>query len=389
MVSMNYLNKDKNIMSFSLWFMIFAAFLLGFRSTIGQSYLGDGSYLKFLTYLVWGFVFFSICLNTYSLTHVFIAMTLLLVCFIVWRSCKNNTAFFNSVIIIASRKLNIRKILKANCLGILMACLLVVFCEEIGIIPERIMFEEGIKIRSLGFRNPNTLPNCFNMIIYLYTYTNYNHIKYRHLILINIIAVSLYCLSHCRTGFILSLLLTIVVFLYKISTFFRDWTIKLSLFAALSIAFVAVFGMIFIKIFPIFMEINDVLSGCLVQPAWYFVKYGVHPFGVFIEELQSQNKDFHYLIDNGYALVLINFGLVYFCIFYGAYWKTLKMKTKEKDYKAIIALLFMLLNMVAETNPCSFLYNWLIILCVDVVFPCKNNRTRKVKMLHYLTVFSR
>lgn len=351
---------------FSELLLIAAAFLIGFRSTIGVSNFPNSIFFRLMSGLAWLFVYASLFLSSYTKRDLLISGLLLLLPFAIIVHSKVAAPFLNTVVIIAARRKDLKKVLEANFWGILSASVLTMMACFAGIIPDTV-FLDGAK--SLGFFNPNAFPIRFAAMVFLLLIIWYKKIGIFHLVLINIFSYFVYAETGSRAGIIIVFGFTLAVWLAKISKIVRSSIRKLVVVGAVVIAIFSIFGVFLYPVIPFFKQADKILTGRLSQPLYYFALYQPMPFGNYIKEFQIEGaRPKNYTIDNGYIRILIEWGFLYLIFFLFGYWKTIKKYAKRNDCIVALALMFVLLYMLSESVFCTLNANWIIVLCSEVFF---------------------
>lgn len=371
--------------SFSSILLEISAFLLGFRSTIGQSYFGNSILLKLVTLIVWGSILFTCFLDSYKFSDFIKILFLFALGYLIQKTSGVESVIYNFLFLIAVKNHELNPILKANFWGILLAFLLVAFSSQLGIINNRIM-DGGM---SLGFTNPNCVSNFAAILLINYALRDYYKIKMHNIVSIFFIALLVYVICKSRTGLMLNLILVLGLFLFKTvrpsKTLFKRM-IFIFCFLALFLGLVGVF---LCNIVPFFTKMNEVFSGRYAQAQLLLLKYGVRPFGSFIEELddagrakliESMGASNVPLCDNGYARLLIQYGIVYLVFYIFAFWKTIGYFRKNNQFNYLLPLLLVLVATISETFWLSVNY-CILYLCLSKWIFKKEKKSHKNKFL--------
>ena len=343
-----------------------AAFLIGFRSTIGVSNFPNTIFFRLMSGVAWLFVYVSLFFSSYTKRDLLISVFLLLLPFAIIAHSKVSAPFLNTLVIIAARGKNVKKILEANFWGILSASVLTMAACFAGFIPD-VKFLDGSK--SLGFFNPNAFPIRFAAMVFLSLIIWHKKIGIFHLVLINVVSYFVYAETGSRAGIIIILGFTLTVLFVKISKITRFFVRRLVVVGAVIIALFSIFGVFLYPVIPLFKQADKILTGRLSQPLYYFALYQPMPFGNYIKEFQIEGaRPKHYTIDNGYIRILIEWGFLYLIFFLFGYWKTIKKYAKKNDCCVALALMFVLLYMLSESVFCTLNANWILVLCTETYF---------------------
>lgn len=372
--------------SFSSLLLKVSAFLLGFRSTIGQSFFGNSVVLKLVTFIVWGGILFTYFLDSYRISDFVKIFFLFALGYFVQKTSGVGTVIYNFIFLIAVKNHDLKPILKANFWGILLAFILIAFSSQLGIIQTRIM-DGG---NSLGFTNPNCFSNFAAILLVNYALRNYYKIKMHNIVSIFFITLLVYFICKSRTGLMLNLALVLGLFLFKTvkpskSLFKR--MIFVFCFLALVLGLVGVF---LCNIVPFFTKMNQILSGRYAQAQILLLKYGVHPFGSFIEELDDAGRSKLVesigasnvpLCDNGYARLLIQYGIAYLVFYIFVSWKTIGFYRKNNQFNYLLPLLLVLVATISETFWLSVNYNILYLCLSKWIFQKNRTHTSSSKLM--------
>lgn len=374
-----YFNK------FSSLLLQFFAFLLGFRSTIGQSFFGNSILLKLITLIVWGGILFTYFLDSYRIFDFIKIFFLFILGFLIQKTSGVATVIYNFIFLIAVKNHKLEPILKANFWGILLAFIIVALSSQLGIIQTKIM-DGG---NSLGFTNPNCVSNFTSILLINYVLRNYYKIKMHNIVSIFFVVLLIYVICKSKTGLILDLVLVLGLFLFKtvnLSKKLFKRLIFLFCFIALVLGLVGVF---LCNIVPFFTKMNQILSGRYVQAQILLFKYGIHPFGSFVEELDDASRvklieslgvSNVPLCDNGYARLLIQYGIVYLIFYIFTFWKTIGLYRKNNQFSYLLPLLLVLVATISETFWLNVNY------CI--LYLCLSKWIFKKNRLHVSKLFS-
>lgn len=149
-------------------------------------------------------------------------------------------------------------------------------------------------------------------------------------------------------------------------------------------------GIFLCNIIPLFTKINQVLSGRYAQPQLLLLKYGAHPFGIMIDELnevgrqkliEAQGASNVPLCDDAYARLFIQYGIVYFVFYIFAFWKTIGLYRSQNKFNYLFPLLLVLFGIITETVWLNVHY-CILYLCLSkwIFYRPKNaNKAHRVK----------
>lgn len=209
--------------------------------------------------------------------------------------------------------------------------------------------EDGrITRHALGFESPNAVFLYFMPIMFAFYYLYGT--KKKAIMVFAIFGTTLFYLTNCRTGFILTVLFLIYIVIYKNK---MPKNIK----KLLPYLFL-VFTIITIAITIYYSNTKDdnldkMLSG---RPAlWnYYYGQGLH------KSITGGNLNEEYILDNFYLHIMVHLGIIAYIFYLLVYYKS--SKKLEKDERALNILLFYLLYGLVETNTVLASTNFILVL---------------------------
>lgn len=221
------------------------------------------------------------------------------------------------------------------------ACLIFIvslLCE-VGIIPDVTYAYDGITRRSMGFTNPNTLGIAVFVLVcdILYAYDFKLNIKIAAII--SAITMWLYVVARSRTAALAIIVLLFVTILKKnIPQFFKSKFFEVVCYVMPIVLTIATFIVthLYMSGFDVAKQINKLLSG-RVKSIVNFVEI-LDP--VFWGQPIHETLD--YTLDNTFAFVFYDLGIVVFILFFIFYFRTIRSNFKHNNINlAIIMLAFM------------------------------------------------
>ena len=223
----------------------------------------------------------------------------------------------------------------------LRACIIFIVAAlcEVGVIPDVVYEYEGMTRRSMGFTNPNTLGIAVFVLVcdILYVYDFKLNIKI--VSIISAITIWLYVVARSRTAALAIIVLLFVTILKKnIPQFFKSKFFEVVCYVTPIVLTIATFIVthLYIEGFDIAKQINKLLSG-RVKSIVNFVEI-LDP--VFWGQPIHETLD--YTLDNTFAFIFYDLGIVVFILFFIFYFRTIRSNFKHNNINlAIIMLAFM------------------------------------------------
>lgn len=263
--------------------------------------------------------------------------------------------------VLASYKVNIRRIIKVHIEAIISGLLFVIFSCVIGIISDRAVEKEldnfsGFLGRTtnvryaFGFTNSNIVPIAL-LFLYLY-FVIYNEKKHRvyYDIVFLILAFIAYMLCGSRVCVLLSLL---AVFLRMMLSKDSERFIKIgSVFCTISLpTFIA--GTIIISstqiyYHPIVRKLDVLLTARITIMRNVITLFPLRLFGYGDIPKTVDNKLLY--LDNGYLSILITLGIVTGIMFFAILILIVKQATKQKNPYIILFLIILLLDNIIDSS---------------------------------------
>ena len=361
-------------------FFVLGAFLIGFRSCLGLSYIENNVFLRLMTGVMWSLIFFSFALTPFSLSQALKICVLLMLGYFVKKNSSSAGFFFNYFVIISAKNKDIRNAIRSNFWGVFFGFMLVVLLSLLGIIKNRIEVDS----MALGFRNPNTTSLMVILLFLHFIYLHYYSIDLLSFFVMTVLAVFWGIITGSRTGLMINLFIIVITFSLRASGKIRNLFKRYGLILSVLICVVTIFCILSCNFISIITKINAIISGRFAQAQFYLFLYGVKPFGSVLKELDNlyrdevfaQNGNVLPLLDCGYGRLLVNYGFSSFIIFLWLYWKRIKLCTKQNDIRLMLILFCVLLAMVTENAWTVVNFNFTLVYLATVLFTRRNKGNR-------------
>jgi len=245
--------------------------------------------------------------------------------------------FFKLMIFAGSMKtIGFKKIIKFDMkMRIVLIIIVYVLCT-VGIAPASVHMDSGNLRRSMGFTNPNALGIAVFGLICDILYSYDFKLNFKITAAVSGITLWMFAVARCRTAAFAIVVLVLVAFLYnKIPQFFKSKFFKCVCY--ITPIFLTIFTFLatylYIHGYDIAMQINKLLSGR--------VKSIVNFVEILEPKLLGQpiHKILPYTLDNTFAFVLYDLGILVFVLFFVFYIRTVKNNFKYNNIHLVIIML--------------------------------------------------
>lgn len=366
---------------FVMFIFCLDSFLLGFRGVIINSYYSLGIYLSLMALFIYATLFILLFLQSYRLSELLFILILLGISILIYKAVKTAIPFYTILFIIATKNKSLAKIFKYNLYGIVFAYGLVILLAITGFIHTE--YNPIENSNSLGFINPNGLAGralyITVLIVFLYskrlTVLSY-FLLFGHALLIGMVSKS-------RTGLALSLFAIVGSIIIRKSRYLRNLLVKHIRFFLFAIVLLCIAGFIFCQTVPFLHKIDAILTGRFRWAQIYFITYGVNLFGSITDDISEAGYG-ALVLDNGYAYLIVKFGIIYFLTFIALYFIAASILKNMKDYNGLFLILITFIGLITETGWIPINTNITICLCSIAIYNQnigKKMRTNKLVRL--------
>ena len=287
-----------------------------------------------------------------------------------------------SIILMGSTFVDFNKIIKTDFKFRSIFFILVVVCNQIGLMNAVNVFRYDGTVRySLGFIHPNTFAlNVFIIVLdeYYLNYIKGSKINIKLLIRDLLLYIFAFCIilfvSNTKSCCLIILMLMLTLFLkniiYKIYNNKFIMTFLKNLFLIfLILSFIIAF--FYNSNSNFYKKLDDVLSSRVTIWNHYTENYDISIFGQVINEtskqLAKENHLKHYPLDNGYLYMLYVQGLVVTIMYVILFYKLIKYALKNKLYILLNIIILILIYGIIESNFCN-INNNVFVLAFSYIF---------------------
>lgn len=352
--------------------MIACSFFLGFRSVISFSNIHPGLILELLTVAVYGITFFIVLLNYYSLKEIFLVLFLFILGILIYFESKSRIPLYVILFMVAAKNKRINFILVGNVIGNLLGIFIVISYYFLGRIKTSLL-DGG---NSLGFVNPNTLSFCILYVTLIVIYLRFDKIQLIDNCIVFIITILNYFITKSKTGLIVGGFLFLVIFLVKLFPRFKFLFNNYSFICNICFFLLCIFGIILTNTISFFTHLNYYLSGRFGFAQIYLLVYGLHLFGADISDIDNYDYG-HLVLDNGYARLFINYGIIYAVLFIVLL--ILFSKQKKELIQNKIFVFLIMLGLITETQWIPISTNMGLVICSSFVFNSIINNKESIR----------
>lgn len=382
-INSNRIQTEKNYKNGENLFYI--AYLLFLLSTIvfdyseiqyfPQAYLIK-KIIKFTMYTLLSFkiIFYS----RYTIREILLLIIVIPCFFISYICSKRYNLFIGMILIIASKNVDLQKIIKFDIkYRILIVSLIIILCL-IGIIENYILIRyENMQLRyGMGFIHPNTLAGLIMVICLEWIYIRYNNIKIYDYLGIIVIMFIVYKITDSRSSIIVIIMaLILTIYFKKYHKKFEKRNIMKLLFS--SIIFFLMLGSVILCINynihnEFMLNLNKLFSGRINQGNIFINNYGFSIIGQSVETVSYRaalNKNIKAaILDNAYINMGIIYGIIPLFLFLLSYSLLIKKAIKERIYPILVMLITFALYGVMETYLFNIIYNLFLIFISYVLY---------------------
>ena len=276
------------------------------------------------------------------------------------------TLMLTCICLIGLKNIDINKMFK-NILNIrVFTFILTIFLSSIGImnnVVSNVWKTDHLVTRySLGYLHSNTLHLSLFLIVSLIIYIYFDKIKVKHYLLIMLVNIIIYRYSICRTGFIAIVMLLFLHFIVKNNQIIKKNISKVVLPLLLIVIFVSFFsGLMYNKI-ELVNKLNSIVTGRIAYSNYYLTNYSASLFG------HNISNDTNAIIDNGYILLYIQYGIVGSLYVLYIIYRIVKNIKINLDYKKAVLIIMFLLYVLTESFLPNIFMNFTLLFCADIFF---------------------
>ena len=290
---------------------------------------------------------------------IFMGILTVLVCYI----SKYNILIWVFTFIVCSKGIPIKPIFFKSL--IIYSCIftLAVVLSLSGIIPDVTRSNGGTSYlkHALGLGDANTAHAVFLIIITLILSLYYQKLNYIHLVMLIILNTILMTFTICRTSAVIVYFILFATFCEKLLSHrisqkaYKKIILLMIALLALYVIFMTISPIFYDETNNVFLKINHLFTGRFALGKIFFDNYPILPFGNYISEFFAEPQIAY--LDNGYSVLLLQFGFIYTILYIGLYFALLVKFYRQNNFAGILVITSVLLYMSMENLMTIIYYN--------------------------------
>jgi hypothetical protein len=360
--------KNKNAaIAFYLYFLI-----MNFAKGLGMSSQSRLYNIIFLASLV--FLAIKLVYTRYTGMELLTMIVLVLLGVMFAVRARENTMLFAILAVIGMKDINFHDLMEKTFYVRLASIILIRLCCAYGVLQEidGAMGPNGRILHTWGYSDANTLMVNIFIVIALFIYINYEHLKLYHAILTMLFATLGFVQSYSRTGYMLLFLLWFIILCDKM---IKNKKVRNAAYFILCLMPLIIAALTFILALNYtsssnFLEqINQMLTGRLFITNYYLKLYPFTLFGNTYEFWLNNAGEILAIVDNLYATIYIYSGVLMLVVYVGALCAVLFRISKMGCHKEIIIVSVLAIYAFMEEFPLNPVVNPFCVLIAMAVFP--------------------
>ena len=214
---------------------------------------------------------------------------------------------------------------------------------------------------ALGLGDANTAHAVFLVIITLILSLYYQRLRCVHFIVLIILNTILFTFTICRTSAIIvyfiifASLFEKILYPYINQRIYKKVLFLIILLTGFYVAFMTIIPIFYNAANPMFLMINRLFTGRFALGEVFFNHYSILPFGNYISEFFAEPQILY--LDNGYSVLLLQFGFIYTILYIGLYFALLVKFYRQNNFAGILVITSVLLYMSMENLMTIIYYN--------------------------------
>lgn len=337
-------------------FIILLITMYMFESTTISNF-NDSIFHDFIQYSALVIAFIDIIIRNYSIKELLRMFIIMIIGFLCYISSGNSGLLMTMLAILLMPKNYLDNILQMIFRTELILFFIIVILSLFGVIDNDILeiskgtyITEGI---SLGFSHPNMLAAQGTSIVLLYLCVNRNKLKIKHYIISIVCTIMLFICSKGRISLFLGLI-SVIMIAFTNNKYFKKKVLDFLPFVYLIVCIFIILCMVFYSrdygTSRLTAFINDGLFNGRIGLAYRsLMVYPITLFGKAID-LSIWNQYQYFALDNGQAMILLEFGICGFLVYFYIIQTTLNVIKREKEIIfGIVLSVFLIWSMYEGT----------------------------------------
>lgn len=298
---------------------------------------------------------------------------------------KNTMYLLTFVIVVAAKRINIRKLIVTDLKIRVPMAIGIVLLSMAGIITDRVEQRMGGSLRhSFGFTHPNNLGAMLFIVSLYWFYLKHKRFKLRDYVGIAALGVMCQTMTDSRTSTAMIALIFLVealdslIGLFHKSARTRRLLLKYGMLMIVIVPSISIyFGYCYSAGNLFHLALDQFLSSRLYLASVALKNNGLTMLGQFIQVIPwsvATVAETTNAIDNAYMYTLINFGIVTFAIMIWTIWRIYRYSLTENDHSVCVCLLIMIVAGFVENKIFHVGENVFLLCFASTLFASKTNR---------------
>lgn len=299
---------------------------------------------------------------------------------ITWAISKEPSVFMLYLIVISMKNVELEDFIKFNIVIELLIVLFLFFMSNNGLTSEGLFFRDNIRRYSFGFIHPNTTAEIMSSILIGFLYLNRENLNIFKILPVIFISYIVSKFTYSRTALFVSFAIIICCLLKKqlIDKVIYKRTVKFFVkniwIICTIITILAVYQYKYSTSIGIYL--NDLLSGRLRLINNFLTNYKINLFGnelIFVYSKQAIRYGISaQILDNAFVRYILQFGIIFYSIFYYHIRKVFEYAYKRKD-SVFICILFILLVRGLSEHGCYIIFSNVFLVYIGKVIYSSSN----------------
>lgn len=378
MLNYKFLNKRKIFKNDISIFLFYISYILIVMNSFFERIIFLKKYLIYFNYV--SIILLFVCFLMQSKKYK--KKTLLNIFFLLVIACssyfisKNTNILLLILLLICSFNISFEKFIKNDLIIKLILILIVVSSHFLGLTDEFISYREHFARQSFGFSHANTFGFVISMLVIEFLYIKRKYIKWYHIFPIILIVYFIQHFSDSRGSIILLIMVFLACLLKKIKmmNIIYNPIIKKIISNSFVIFTLLSFIMVYLYSSNNYFGVQlDNLFTTRISSMYNFLKlYDINLMGnkllIITTETARNNHIQSMILDNAFVHIILNYGLVIFCIFSVWMKKTFDFAYKQKNDAIIIILFLLVIYGLMETYLFKIPYNAFLIFFGQFIY---------------------
>ncbi len=363
MIEIEKIKNKKESIFFIAWIMMLIHICIANSSYSSYS-------IKYISYISFAIIILKIFITKYNIKEIIISLVILIVSIISEYKTSDMRIVWFALFLIGSKNIEFKSIVKNSLYTIILCCSTFIIMSLLGLSNiSSINDVKGLRF-SFGLGHPNMASAYYCIITSLICYLKKDKIKIWNIIVLFISGITVFLLTKCTTGLILSSFYLFLFLLLKLDVLkIKSIQYSIFIFLLLLVAFFSIAPIVYNNNFA---YVDSLLTGRISQANYYINKYGINLFGSNVfSDLNSPTTN--NILDNGYIRILVVNGLSSYIFILFNYIYILKKCLKNENYNLFILIAFFIIYMCVENVSTYIFMNVTFLLFKTIIFKENQN----------------